>query len=103
MARPGRPGWPRRPVPPCCRWGGGAFFDPVLNGKPGGAGLAGAPGAPVLPRGVGGTELVWPRASRLPNVTNVLHPPDVSVSVGPPVALAGDDAESDTERIMGAI
>ena len=64
---------------------GEAFFDPRLRGKSGVARLAAATGAPVIPLGVWGTELVWPRSSRIPNVTNVLHPPTVRVRVGPRV------------------
>ena len=61
------------------------FFDPRLKGKSGAARLAAATGAPVIPLGVWGSERVWPRSSRLPNLTNVLHPPTVRVRVGPPV------------------
>jgi putative phosphoserine phosphatase/1-acylglycerol-3-phosphate O-acyltransferase len=46
---------------------------------------------------------VWPRSSRLPNVTNVLHPPLVQVRVGPAVPLGLADAAADTAAIMEAI
>jgi putative phosphoserine phosphatase/1-acylglycerol-3-phosphate O-acyltransferase len=83
---------------------GEAFFDPKLRGKSGAARLAAATGAPVIPLGVWGTEQVWPRSSRLPNVTNLVHPPTVRVRVGPPVrGLTGQDFDADTELIMGAI
>jgi putative phosphoserine phosphatase/1-acylglycerol-3-phosphate O-acyltransferase len=82
---------------------GEAFFDPVLKGKTGAARLAAATGAPVIPIGVWGTEKVWPRSSKAPNVTNLPHPPRVTVTVGPPVALAGTDAVADTATIMDAI
>jgi putative phosphoserine phosphatase/1-acylglycerol-3-phosphate O-acyltransferase len=83
---------------------GEAFFDPRLRGKSGAARLAAATGAPVIPLGVWGTEKVWPRSSRVPNVTNVLHPPAVRVRVGPPVeGLTGTDFDADTEKIMAAI
>lgn len=83
---------------------GEAFFDPQLKGKSGAARLAAATGAPVIPLGVWGSEHVWPRSSRLPNVTNVLNPPEVRVRVGPPVqGLTGEDFDADTERIMAAI
>jgi putative phosphoserine phosphatase/1-acylglycerol-3-phosphate O-acyltransferase len=39
----------------------------------------------------------------VPNVTNVLHPPEVRVRVGEPVALEYADAHADTDRIMAAI
>ncbi len=83
---------------------GEAFFDPRLRGKSGVARLAAATGAPVIPLGVWGTELVWPRSSRLPLVTKVLHPPTVRVRVGPPVqGLTGENFQADTETIMAAI
>jgi putative phosphoserine phosphatase / 1-acylglycerol-3-phosphate O-acyltransferase len=82
---------------------GAAFFDPVLQGKTGTARLAAMTGAPVVPIGLWGTERVWPRSSRVPDVTGVLHPPNVSVRVGRPVSLALDDAVADTSSIMAAI
>ena len=83
---------------------GEAFFDPKLRGKSGAARLAAATGAPVIPLGIWGSEEVWPRSSRLPNVTGVLRPPTVRVRVGPPVrGLTGEDFGADTERIMAAI
>ena len=54
---------------------GTAFFDPVLKGRWGAARLAQMTGAPVIPVGLWGTEKVWPRSSRLPNVLNVTDPP----------------------------
>jgi putative phosphoserine phosphatase/1-acylglycerol-3-phosphate O-acyltransferase len=82
---------------------GPAFFDPVLKGRWGAARLARMTGAPVIPLGLWGTERVWPRSARLPDVKAVLHPPLVRVRVGPVVDLAYDDADEDTERIMAAI
>ena len=55
---------------------GPAFFDPVLKGRWGAARLRQMTGAPVIPIGLWGTEKVWPRSSRLPNVLNVTNPPD---------------------------
>jgi putative phosphoserine phosphatase/1-acylglycerol-3-phosphate O-acyltransferase len=82
---------------------GPAFFDPVLKGRWGAARLAELSRAPVVPVGIWGTERVWPRSSRLPNMTNVVNPPFVTVQVGPPVELGYEDAAKDTERIMEAI
>ena len=83
---------------------GEAFFDPRLQGKTGAARLAAATGAPLIPVGLWGTEHVWPRSSRVPKVTNVLHPPTIRVRVGPPIrGLTGTDFAVDTERIMAAI
>jgi putative phosphoserine phosphatase/1-acylglycerol-3-phosphate O-acyltransferase len=82
---------------------GPAFFDPVLQGRWGAARLARMTHAPVIPLGLWGTERVWPRSARLPDVKAVLHPPMVRVRVGPAVSLELDDAEEDTQRIMAAI
>lgn len=82
---------------------GPAFFDPELKGRWGAVRLAHATGAPVIPIGLWGTERVWPRSARTPDVTNVLHPPTVRIRVGGPVALEGEDVESDTARMMAAI
>jgi putative phosphoserine phosphatase / 1-acylglycerol-3-phosphate O-acyltransferase len=85
---------------------GEAFFDPVLKGKTGAARLAAMTGADVIPVGLWATELVWPRSERVPRVWNLLRPPTVIANVGEPVTaldLGEDDAEADTERIMGAI
>ena len=59
--------------------------------------------APVIPIGLWGTEKVWPRSSRLPNVLNVTDPPEVRVRVGAPVELKYRSLDADTKRIMAAI
>ena len=83
---------------------GRAFFDPVLKGRWGAARLAAMSGAPVIPVGLWGTEKVWPRSERLPNVLALAHPPTVTVRVGKPVTgLRGESAEADTRKIMAAI
>ena len=83
---------------------GPAFFDPVLKGRWGAARLHQLTEAPIIPIGMWGTEKVWPRSSRLPNVLNLTDPPTVRIRVGPPVAgLKGKSLKADTERIMKAI
>jgi putative phosphoserine phosphatase/1-acylglycerol-3-phosphate O-acyltransferase len=83
---------------------GRAFFEPELKGRWGAARLARMTGAPIIPLGLWGTERVWPRSSRLPNVVNVTNPPLVRTRVGAPFVLAGDDdIDADTVRIMDAI
>jgi putative phosphoserine phosphatase/1-acylglycerol-3-phosphate O-acyltransferase len=83
---------------------GAAFFCPRLNGKTGAARLAAATRAPVIPVGMWGTEEVWPRSARWPNVTTLLHPPTVRIRVGEPVGGLGfTDPKADTETIMAAI
>ncbi|MBS1836455.1 MAG: HAD-IB family hydrolase [Actinobacteria bacterium] len=82
---------------------GPAFFDPDLKGRWGAVRLAHATGAPVIPIGIWGTEVVWPRSERMPDITNVLHPPTVRIRVGPEVPLDGADLQDDTDRMMAAI
>ena len=77
---------------------GPAFFDPVLRGRWGAARLAQMTGAPVIPIGLWGTEQVWPRSKRLPNMLNVTDPPVVRVRVGRPVKLTGKSLDADTGR-----
>ncbi len=83
---------------------GPAFFDPELKGRWGAARLHQMTGAPVVPLGLWGTEKVWPRSSRLPNVLNVTSPPTVRVRVGSPVGgLKAKSLDADTKKIMKAI
>jgi len=82
---------------------GRAFYDPVLRGRWGAARLAAMTGAPVVPVGLWGTEKVWPRSARVPNVLNVVTPPLVTVTVGESVALTHKSPDADTKRIMKAI
>ena len=82
---------------------GQAFFDPVLHGHTGAARLAAQTGCPVVPIGLWGTERVWPRSSKVPNITTLPHPPRVTVTVGAPVSLGLDDAVADTATLMAAI
>ena len=82
---------------------GRAFFDPVLKGRWGAARLAAETKAPVIPIGIWGTEKVWPRNAKLPNITNVTSPPEVIITVGAPVQLSYIDADADTIAIMSAI
>lgn len=82
---------------------GPAFFDPVLKGRWGAARLAKQTGAPVVPVGLWGTEKVWPRSSRLPNLLNVTAPPTIRVRVGDPLQLRGKTPGPDTRRLMAAI
>ena len=82
---------------------GRAFFDPVLKGRWGAAKLAQDTGAPVIPVGIWGTENVWPRNAKLPNITNQVSPPTVTVTVGAPVDITRADWDTDTQRIMAAI
>jgi putative phosphoserine phosphatase/1-acylglycerol-3-phosphate O-acyltransferase len=82
---------------------GRAFFDPKLKGRWGAARLAAMSGAPVIPVGLWGTEKVWPRSARLPNVLNIVDPPTITIRVGEPVALKYQSADADTKRIMKAL
>jgi putative phosphoserine phosphatase/1-acylglycerol-3-phosphate O-acyltransferase len=82
---------------------GRAFFDPELKGRWGAAKLAAMTKAPVIPIGLWGTEHVWPRNARTPNVLALGHPPTVRIRVGDPVPLRYRSADADTKRIMAAL
>jgi putative phosphoserine phosphatase/1-acylglycerol-3-phosphate O-acyltransferase len=82
---------------------GESFFDPELHGKTGTARLAAVTGATVVPIGLWGTEAVWPRSARVPNVTLVRHPPKITIRVGRPLTLSLTGAKRDTATIMAAI
>jgi putative phosphoserine phosphatase/1-acylglycerol-3-phosphate O-acyltransferase len=82
---------------------GREFFEPQLKGRTGAARLAAMTGAPVIPVGLWGTEHVWPRSAKVPNVVNVLNPPKVTTRVGRQVAITGEDPAADTGRIMDAL
>ncbi|MEQ1702461.1 MAG: lysophospholipid acyltransferase family protein, partial [Ilumatobacteraceae bacterium] len=82
---------------------GKAFYDPQLKGRWGAARLAAMTKAPVIPIGLWGTEKVWPRSARVPNVLNLVTPPTVSVTVGGPVKLGYKSADADTKKIMKAL
>ena len=82
---------------------GRAFFDTELKGRWGAARLAAMTKAPVIPIGLWGTEEVWPRNARTPNVLALGHPPTVRLRVGAPVDLKYRSDDADTKRIMTAI
>jgi putative phosphoserine phosphatase/1-acylglycerol-3-phosphate O-acyltransferase len=79
------------------------FFDPVLRGRWGAARLAAMTKAPVVPLGIWGTERVWPRSEKVPNLWNFTSPPTLTIRAGRPVALGYTDADDDTAQIMEAI
>jgi putative phosphoserine phosphatase/1-acylglycerol-3-phosphate O-acyltransferase len=81
---------------------GRAFFDPVLTARWGAARLAAMTRAPVIPVGLWGTDVVWPRSSSLPSF-NLTDQPEVTSTVGAPVDLKYRSAARDTERIMAAV
>ncbi|MGB8858751.1 MAG: HAD-IB family hydrolase [Ilumatobacteraceae bacterium] len=82
---------------------GKAFYDPQLKGRWGAARLAALARVPVIPVGLWGTEKVWPRSARVPNMLNVVTPPTVTITVGKPVKLTYKSADADTKRIMKAL
>ncbi|MEO5900825.1 MAG: HAD-IB family hydrolase [Ilumatobacteraceae bacterium] len=82
---------------------GRAFYDIELKGRWGAARLAKLSKVPVIPIGLWGTEKVWPRSARLPNLLNIVSPPLITVRVGNPVKLGYRSAEADTKKIMRAI
>lgn len=82
---------------------GRAFYEPELKGRWGAARLAALTKATVVPIGLWGTEHVWPRSAKLPNMLNLTDPPRVTVRVGEPVRLVHRSPDADTRRIMKAI
>ena len=81
---------------------GPAFFEPELVGRWGAAKLAHATKAQVIPLSLWGTENVWPRNQKLPNMSPT-DAPEVIVRVGPPVELSYRSVDADTKRIMKAL
>jgi putative phosphoserine phosphatase/1-acylglycerol-3-phosphate O-acyltransferase len=81
---------------------GPAFFDPDIKGRWGAARLAALSRVPVIPVGLWGTEKVWPRSARLPNMIGAERP-KVTARVGDPVHLTYRSPGADTDRIMAAL
>ncbi len=81
---------------------GPAFFDPELKGRWGAAKLAADTRVPVIPVGLWGTENVWPRNQRLPNMSPRSRPV-VTAVVGDPVGMKYRSPDADTKRIMKAL
>ncbi|MDY7100177.1 MAG: HAD-IB family hydrolase [Actinomycetota bacterium] len=81
---------------------GEEFFDRVLRGRWGAVRLARMTGAPIVPVGLWGTERVWPRNARLPNL-DVLDPPEVTACVGEPYTVEIDDVADATVDLMERI
>ncbi len=82
---------------------GSAFFDSTLRGKTGAARLAASTRAPVIPVGIWGTEQVWPRSASMPDMTSVLHPKQITITIGESVELPYRSPVADTRRIMAAV
>ncbi|MEX2659175.1 MAG: lysophospholipid acyltransferase family protein, partial [Acidimicrobiales bacterium] len=82
---------------------GKAFFEPELQGRWGAARLAAMSGAPIIPIGLWGTERVWPRSAKIPNVFQLVDPPLVTTRVGQAVEGLTGDVDADTKAIMSAI
>jgi putative phosphoserine phosphatase/1-acylglycerol-3-phosphate O-acyltransferase len=82
---------------------GESFFDTTLVGRRGVAVLARMSGAPVVPMGVWGTEMVWPRSARVPALWNVLDPPTVGVRAGKPIKLRNANDDAAVRSVMRAI
>jgi putative phosphoserine phosphatase/1-acylglycerol-3-phosphate O-acyltransferase len=90
---------------------GRAFFEPRLQGRTGAVRLAIASGAPVIPVGMWGTEKVWPRSSRIPNLLSLATRPRMYAAVGEPLILKAPGGQEDdpatlrrlTNEVMDAI
>jgi len=86
---------------------GEAFFETELVGRRGVAVLARMSGAPVVPMGLWGTEVVWPRSARVPAVWpavwNVPDPPTVRVCAGKPIRLRNANDDTAVRSVTRAI
>ncbi len=83
---------------------GRAFFDPQMIGRPGVVRLQRMTGAPIVPISLWGTENVWPRSARVPNMFSIVHPPKVRVRVGEALWLPDGIGLADgTELVMSSI
>ncbi len=69
---------------------GRAFFDPELQGRYGAVRLALETGTPIVPLGLWGSELAWPRHKKLPYMLNLADPPTLRIRVGKPYHPTGD-------------
>ncbi|MEO8851886.1 MAG: HAD-IB family hydrolase [Allobranchiibius sp.] len=79
------------------------FFSTDLKGYPGVARLAASTRVPVVPCAIWGTEQVWPRSSKIPQMFTYRNPPKITVRFGVPVELKYRSAAADTDRVMKAI
>ncbi|MEL6982974.1 MAG: HAD-IB family hydrolase, partial [Actinomycetota bacterium] len=79
------------------------FFDPELQGRHGAARLAIETGVPIVPVGLWGTDVAWPRNARVPYVLNLADPPTVTVRVGEPYRPTTDDVDGATTELMTRI
>ncbi len=82
---------------------GAGVLRPDADRTLGAARLAAMTKVPVIPVGLWGTEKVWPRSSKVPNMLNLLSPPTVTITVGEPVELKYRSPAADTKRIMKAV
>jgi putative phosphoserine phosphatase/1-acylglycerol-3-phosphate O-acyltransferase len=80
---------------------GPAFFDPVLEGKPGVARMAIASDAPVIPIALWGTEKIWPRNARVPNLAMLKE--TVYARVGEPLWLKAPEGEEESKPLLDAL
>jgi putative phosphoserine phosphatase/1-acylglycerol-3-phosphate O-acyltransferase len=80
---------------------GEAFFESRLRGRVGVARLALASGAPVVPVAVWGTERIWPRSARLPDLA--LLGETVHARVGEPFHLKASAGEEEDPATLEAL
>ena len=80
---------------------GPAFFDPVLEGRPGVARMAIASGAPVIPIALWGTERIWPRNARLPDLAMLKE--TVYARVGEPLWLKAPDGDEENKALLDSL
>ncbi len=77
---------------------GESFFDPALKAKSGVARLALSSGAPVIPIALWGTERIWPRSARVPNLAMTKE--TVFARIGEPMWLKAADGEEEGKELL---
>lgn len=82
---------------------GREFFEPVLQGRHGAVRLALDVDARLVPVGIWGSEVAWPRNSRFPYVLNLADPPAVQIRVGEPYRPSTNDIDEATVELMAKI
>ncbi len=82
---------------------GAEFFEPELKGRHGAVRLALESKAPLVPVGVWGSELAWPRNAKLPYLLNLADPPTVRIRIGQPYSPTSSDLDLATGELMERI
>jgi putative phosphoserine phosphatase/1-acylglycerol-3-phosphate O-acyltransferase len=80
---------------------GEEFFEPRLKGRVGVARMALASGAPIIPVALWGTEKIWPRNARVPDLSQLKA--TVYARVGEPIYLKASPGDEEDEATLAAL